>query len=770
MPRPNSDPNPSSITEKLGYEAAFYSLPDPVFVYDHSNRRIVLSNEAAVARYGYSENEFQKMGPWDIEAPYIKAELIPRIDRLREQGSAVYRTEHRNKRGETFPVEMHTIYRELDQREIFIAVCRGLTERLDTERRLDKAETHYRAIFENTISLICVADLQTGYYLDVNPAFETTLGYDKEELLSTPLVEFIHPEDRARSERLVETLLEEKQIQCSFQNRVMHKDGHYVWLDWSSRPLPEKGLVYALAQDISERKWFEEELRAQNQRMRLHVEQTPLGVIEWGLDFRITEWNQAATQIFGYTREEAVGQPGSIIIDPETQEKTKEVWARLVSNRGGKRSINQNQHKDGSKRICEWHNTSLVDQQGKIIGVASLVHDVTESQRQKEELQRAKVAAEKANQAKSEFLAMMSHELRTPLNSIVGPCELLKLQTDDDAKAPLVDIMLASSTHLLELINSILDLAKIESGSLEPKRETLDIDSFFSGRLLPLASSAKKKGLEYTLDNRAPRNSALNTDGQLLLQVLFNIIGNAIKFTESGSIKVSLDSIGSSLRISISDTGSGIPKSEQKSLFEPFRQGRDSLSKTQRGSGLGLAISKHIIELLDGKIEFESDTANGTRFYITLPGLEKPHPSPVEKTKVQDVAPATQPAPSKILLVEDEPNNKLVTSAILKHLQCPHDIAESGEEAIELWQAKRYPIVLMDVKLPKMDGIEATRRIKQLANDSPVWIVAQSAYALTEQKDRFLAQGMDDYISKPISIPSLRAVLERADRQIGSKR
>lgn len=752
--------------EGLGYEAAFYSLPDPVFIYNHSHRKIILSNEAAVKRYGFSEEEFKTMGPWDIESPFDQAELVRRIDELKEVGSVVYRTEHRAANGETFPVEMHTIYRFLNDQDIFVAISRELTERLESERRLEKAESHYRAIFENSNSLICVADLKTGYYIDVNPAFEAALGYSRKKLLSTPLLEFIHPDDLDNSKQLVSTLLRDGRENTSFQNRLRHKDGHYIWLDWSTSHLADKGVVYSSALNITQRKWFEEKLRIQNQRMRLHVEQTPLGVIEWGLDFRITAWNHAATQIFGYTSEEAIGQSGIIILPEGLRGDVKITWEKLASNTGGKHFVNENVHKDGSKLLCEWHNTTLVDKQGEVVGVASLVLDVTESEKRKEDLQRARDAAEKANRAKSEFLAMMSHELRTPLNSIIGPCELLKLQSNDPETTPLIEVMLTSSAHLLELINSILDLSKIESGNLEPEFETLDIDFFFKKRVLPLATSAEKKGLEYHFQNKTPPRSVLRTDGRLLLQVLFNIIGNSIKFTDQGSVTVSVEPVKNLIRIIISDTGIGIPDSQKQSLFNPFSKGNLSLSHKQEGSGLGLSISKRIVDLLGGRIEFESEVGTGTTFVVTLPGLENGDETGDKKDRELDTDSEKSQRDSKILLVEDEPNNQLVTAAILNHLKYNHEIATSGEEAIELWKEGRHPIVLMDVKLPQIDGIEATRKIRELAGDNPVWIIAQSAYALAEQKREFLASGMDDYISKPISIPELVSCLEKAKSEL----
>lgn len=636
MPREPHTSDSSPNLQSFGYDAAFNSLPDPAFVYNHSKRRVEMANTAALRIYGIAKEDLENYGPWTFEAPFDPDIVYAKIDRLKNNSASAYQAEHRSLSGTTFPVEVHATHHQFQGQDYFVAICRSTAETLESERRLKHAQSHYKAIFENAISLICIADLEQSRFIEVNPAFEKLLGYTADELTQTSFLDFIHPDDRKRTANNVLKMVERSSHSTSFLNRYRKKNGSYLWIEWSSQPIP-----------------------------------------------------------------------------------------------GTKQSY-------------------------------SIGHDVTLERKAIAELERAKEAAEQANRAKSEFLSMMSHELRTPLNSIVGPAELLRLQNPDPAATPLLDIMLSSSTHLLELINSILDLSKIESGGFEIETEDIDIIPFLSHRLLPLKSSAERKGLEFELENQLPPNAILHSDPRVLLQILINIVGNAIKFTDAGQVTIRLSPDDDCISIRVSDTGSGIPESLQPHLFEPFRQGKESLSKSQRGSGLGLSISKKLVDALGGSIAIESAPNQGSHFTIALPKLSSPRSeSPSNATiPMNDSTPA--PVRPTVLLVEDEPNNQLVNAALLKFLKYDHDLVHTGEEAIELWQEKRHRIILMDIKLPGMSGVEACQRIKKMATDSPVFIIAQSAYALKEQQEQFLRDGLDHYISKPISIPSIEEALALA--------
>lgn len=759
-----------NFIELLGYDTIFACLPDPILVYDHSKRKMIQVNDAAVNRYGYSHREFMETVPWDLEAPYQREALIQLIDRLKDKKSAVYKTEHRDKQGRTFPVEVHTVYRNVEGADVFIATCREMTESVRSEARLQKAESHYRAIFETTTSLISIIDLNAALFLDVNPAFETLLGFTKKELLSTPFYEFIHPDDLERTNRIVKDELLAGKDAIGFQNRYRTKNGNYVWLEWSSRPFANKGLIakgvlYAVAHHVSAQKEIEEKLREQNQRLRLHIDHTKLGVVEWDLDFKVRQWNAAAETIFGYTEEEAIGQHGSFILPEHEFKDTNANWHNLLADSGGFRSVNENIRKDGQLLVCDWNNTVLVDSNGEVVGVASLVFDVTEAEAQKKELKRAKEAAEKANKAKSEFLSAMSHELRTPLNSIVGPCQLLQAETHDENTARMLKIMLASSSHLLELINRILDLSKIESGALDVKLAPIHLEDFIKRQLLPLQTSAEKKGLSFSVDFSTEKHVTLMTDGHLLTQILINLVGNAIKFTAKGNISVLVSKQRDNIQIDIKDTGIGISEELMKHLFEPFRQGEVSLSQEQTGTGLGLSITKRIVEKLNGTISVESSLGKGSAFTFSLPYIEHATTEAPSTTELETTSQADSEN-LKVLVVEDEPNNQFVWSEMLNFLKYDFDLAKAGEEAIEMASKSEYNIIFMDIRMPGIDGIEAGKRIRALTGDRPLTIIAQSAYALKEQKEDFLRQGMDGYLSKPIELNALKTILENTKSKL----
>ncbi len=758
------------FADLLGYETAFSSLPDPVFIYNHSSRKILKSNEAAVRRYGYSHDEFRDVVPWDIEAPFDKDKMLILIDGLKERCSAVYKAEHRTADGALFPVEMHTVYRCIDGADIFIATCRELTERVESEARVEVAEGHYRAIFETSVSLISVIDLNAAMFLDVNPAFEDLLGFTRDELLSTSFVEFIHPDDLERTQRVVEQELLAGRESIRFQNRYRKKNGGYVWLEWSSRPfasegLLDKGIIYAVAHNVSRQKEVEERLREQNQRMRLHVEQTILAVIEWDVDFRVQQWNTAAETIFGYKRGEVLGRHGKFILPNEFRAGANIIWEKLLRASGGNRSVNENVRKDGAMLMCEWVNTTLVDAEGRVVGVASLVFDVTESEARKKELEEAKESAEKANQAKSEFLSVMSHELRTPLNSIVGPCQLLQAEVKDASSARMLEVMLASSTHLLELINRILDLSKIESGTMDLDLTPVHLKDFLDKQLLPLRTSANGKGLEFSVEFEFEHDVVLLTDGRLLTQALLNLVGNSIKFTNEGYVKVRVSEEDDDCRIEIKDTGVGVSPKLMGHLFEPFRQEEMSMGRDQEGTGLGLSITKSIVEKLDGRIEVQSVKGHGSSFTVFLPNKICKDDNVESLESKEESTDLKAGASFKVLLVEDEPNNQFVGTAMLKFLNYKFDLAKSGEEAVEMFKKNEYGVVLMDIRMPGMGGVEAGKRIREISGERPISIIAQSAYALKEQKESFLSQGMDDYISKPIELDTLKASLEAAEKR-----
>lgn len=884
--------------ESIGFDAVFQCLPDPVFIYNHTLRRIEKLNPAAEKVYGYSAEEFQGMGPWDVEYPYAKEGLLALIDGLRIQGSAVYCTEHRNRSGRRFPVEVHAIYHSIGGQDYFVAICRGIEERLEIEDRARRSETRYRAIIENAQNLVCVLEGEAGRIVDANPALRRLVGVEGVELEGLSLSSFV-PAGALRV-ALAEALSRARDAGGSKLSSLMLEtaDGDCRYTDWQYQAFDD-GTLFGVGRDVTEeraalgalaeserqlrlllelspvamvvvdqarthlqlnraftrlfgytseelpdadswwekvypddeyregiqKRWFamlseaqekgnwfvgpievevtckdgtnrivecslgfagdndlvvftdltaskryEAEIRRQNQHLDLHFRNTPLGVLEWDIDFRVRSWNPAAERIFGYSREEAIGMTGLELLPNVGHDEIMQVWESLKRQSGGSVNTNQNRCKDGSVVTCTWYNTPLAGADGEIEGVASLVMDVSDRLRYEEELRCAKEAAERASRAKTEFLSVMSHELRTPLNSIIGPCQLLRAQLGADLGEGLLEVMLSSSEHLLNLINSILDLAKIESGGMEPNVEVFDLGEFLETRLRPLKEVALKKGLEFRITNGLPEGTLLESDPLLLLQMCFNLIGNATKFTSSGSIEVvaTRGERKGRLRLAVVDTGVGIREEDLKSLFEPFVQLERPQFGESKGTGLGLVITKQIAALLGGEISVESWFGVGSRFTFEVEGLKLPRAvTPLVGSGGKDGGRLTVAWSGRpVLVVEDEPNNQFVCGALLKYLGVPYEMATSGEAALARYREERFAVVLMDIKLPGMDGAEASRLLLEEAGADGLYIIAQTAYALREQREQYLEAGIHDYLTKPLSLESLARALEKALRAL----
>ncbi len=377
-------------------------------------------------------------------------------------------------------------------------------------------------------------------------------------------------------------------------------------------------------------------------------------------------------------------------------------------------------------------------------------------------LQLAIQDANNANQAKSRFLANMSHEIRTPLNAIIGFAEILTSTVDLEEKNCYVKLVIEESEKLMELINQLLDISKIEAGKLKLNNEVFEIRRLLESITSTYAAVAKNKGLEYhcRIDERIPET--FSGDSLRLRQILINLIGNAIKFTERGMISVSIEPVEltqtqSKLKFWITDTGVGIPPDKQAIIFDVFVQAEDSTTRKFGGTGLGTAISKELVQLMGGEIGVTSEVGRGSTFWFTVV-LERPNPI---KTAFQETAVSAETAlslrePVTILLAEDYPTNRTVAMLHLKNLNCKILCAENGLEAVKKFAENAVDLVLMDVQMPEMDGYQATRLIRSLPGGKSVPILAMTANAFESDIQKCFNAGMDDVITKPVRKDSFR--------------
>ncbi len=414
----------------------------------------------------------------------------------------------------------------------------------------------------------------------------------------------------------------------------------------------------------------------------------------------------------------------------------------------------------------EWLSVSgapYYDQYGNFLGYRGIVKDVSLRRRRFLEVKTARLEAEKANRAKSEFLAMMSHEIRTPLNAILGLIDVLLDSTPREKDQDRLELMASSAELLLAIISDVLDLSKVESASFKLEKQLVNLRDTVTNSLAQYHPIAESKGLSFItlLDNDLP--TYINTDPTRLSQILFNLVGNAIKFTSSGHIKISVSMCDDShLHLEVEDTGIGMEQNAIDKLFSPFVQADSSITRKFGGTGLGLTITKHLVHSFDGSICVTSDIGSGSRFIVSIP-VTASHAKSNRPSQISAENSGTEIKRQSlnILVAEDSSANQMVIRLLLNNLGHNVTIANNGLEAIEIAKKSEnsLDLIFMDISMPEMDGITATCELRKLNISLP--IIALTAHAMPEDKEQCLNSGMDDFITKPVRSKDLQLALGR---------
>ena len=539
------------------------------------------------------------------------------------------------------------------------------------------------------------------------------------------------------------------------------------WLRISNRPTRSGGVV-SLFTDVTELKDVQERLRLSQDRLRATVDSALDPIIAMDGQGRVIEYNPAAVRCFGHPREHAVGEMlGPLIVPERYREAHRKGMERYQATGHGpvlRRRIEiEALRADGSEFPIELAIDVAQGEHGEIF--VAYLRDITERRRTEAEMRAATERAEQASRAKSAFLAMMSHEIRTPLNGVLGALGLLADRDVAGEDRHLLDTARSSAEALLALLNDVLDFSKIEAGklSLEPvvfaPREVVQsvVDLF--------AIQAGAKHLRLRVEFAPGTADWVRGDAGRVRQMLMNYISNAVKFTPAGEIAVEVapapSADGRMLRFAVTDTGIGIVGEHAAEVFRDFSQLDQSISRRFGGTGLGLAITRRLAELMGGGVGFTSESGAGSCFWFDVPLPLAPRPADPGPAKA---LPSLGAGTLRILVAEDNPTNQLVVRAMLQRMGCYVDVVGDGAEAVRAVTTHGYDLVLMDIHMPDMDGIEATSRLRELGQTLP--IVALTADA--EERERYLRVGMNDCLIKPISLASLGALLAAMRPQAGA--
>jgi PAS domain S-box-containing protein len=659
---------------------------------------------------------------------------------------------------------------------------RDVTERYKSEESLRQNEEKFRSLMENSADAIFLTDKE-GHYVYTNKAVTNMLGFTPEEMKGKTIIDLTPPGRIDEYLKLFSQLLNEGKLFTELD--LIKKDGDLISTDFNSALFPG-GLVYGSCRDITERKVIQNELlkhrnhleelvNERTEKLRTVMDETrdlyenaPCGYHSLDINGKFVRINNTELKWLGYARDEVIGRLGfNDLMTPASLEKFSETFPVFMKQGEISNLEFEFIRKDGSTFFVSLNATAIYDSDGKFFRSRSTLFDISERKRAEEALNQAKKEAEEANRAKSEFLANMSHEIRTPMNAVLGYTELLGNTTVNQTQKDYIDSIKSSGRSLLTLINDILDLSKIEAGKLELEYDFIDTYSFFSEFEKIFSLKVSEKGLKFILEISSGTPKGIYIDEARVRQIVFNLIGNAIKFTSEGKITLKVFTENPQivnyskekseelidLIIEVQDTGIGVSKALQEAIFEPFIQERNF--KHYGGTGLGLTISRRLTALMDGTISLRSKPGKGSIFTVRIPGIA--YQRAFSGTNIEiHIDPAEIEFDEAVILISDDvEHNRSYIRDALKNTKLRIVEAEDGIAAYKIAKEIVPDLVITDIRMPKMDGFQLLNKMKTNKELEHIPVIAYSASILKSQKERIHNSEFAGLLIKPVKVTEL---------------
>ncbi|MEG3871799.1 PAS domain S-box protein [Microcoleus sp. Z1_B5] len=663
-------------------------------------------------------------------------------------------------------------FQDITERKLAEKVLKEYNDNLAVqvaERTADfaKAQEKFSKAFRLSPNAITLTRISDGRHIEANESFCRMMGYSHEEIIGKTAVELNFWASLGERDRMIQ-MLKNKTAIHNYELRFRNKNGteRTALLSIETINIDGEACFLSISSDITERQKAETALREAEEKYRNIYENALNGIFQTAIDGKYISANPALANIYGYD------SPADLIaVQPNfhnqlyVKPNRRDEFAALMNEDGILSNFESEIYrKDGSIIWISENCRAVCDEAGNLLYYEGFIKDITDSKQAEIKMQQAKEAAEAANKAKSTFLANMSHELRSPLNAVIGFAQvMLRSKTLSQENQEDVGIILRSGEHLLTLINQVLDLSKIEAGRTTINSKSFDLYQLIDDLEDMFALKAEQKGLQLIFDRDAEVPHYICTDEVKLRQVLINLLNNAIKFTSEGGVsmqvkagrrnihKNSTDQLPGHywLHFEVQDTGAGIAAEEINQLFEAFVQtktGKDS----QEGTGLGLAISRQFVQLMGGEITVSSEIGKGALFQFDIQ-VHLVEGSEIESKKTQRRVVALEPnQPSyRLLIVDDKPLNRQLLVKLLSPLGFELREANNGKEAVDIFREWEPHLIWMDMRMPVMDGYEATKQIKTTTGGQATAIVALTASVLEEERAVILSAGCDDFMRKP---------------------